>query len=336
MKESVRALFPADMQWLSWEILRRVEHVREIRMRAERPVIIRAEDGDFFIDARGNLMTDPARARYITAQEMEKFFMHICNDSPYAYEDALRQGFLTAAGGHRIGISGETVQDEKGGIRTIRHIYYINIRIAHQIRGAADSILPYVYENGTLKDVLIISPPGCGKTTMLRDLVRQISDGNRFGAGMNVAVVDERSELAGCFMGIAQNDLGMRTDVLDACPKTRGMMMLLRSMAPQVLAVDEIGDDEDMLAIRSASACGCRVIATMHGAGPEDIGRRFHAFSGKNFFDRVIVLRGRIGKQAPMRVYRRKEEGETVYENVGSDHDPVRLCGDWKLVSESV
>ena len=135
---------------------------------------------------------------------------------------------MTVCGGHRVGVAGQVVL-EHGRVRNVKHISFINIRVSHQIKGCATCLLPYVIKDGRLLHTLIISPPGCGKTTILRDLVRLISDGNSYCRGMNVGVVDERSELAACYMGIPQNDVGLRTDILDGCPKAEGMLMLLRT-----------------------------------------------------------------------------------------------------------
>ena len=174
-------------------------------------------------------------------KELEEILEHICHYSPYAFEEELRRGFVTVAGGHRVGVAGQAILETDGGIRTLKNISFLNIRVAHQVKGAADRVMPEMYRNGMLRSALIISPPGCGKTTLLRDLIRQISDGNAYGRGMTVGVVDERSESAGSFLGRPQNDVGMRTDVLDSCPKDKGMLLLLRSMSPRVVAIGTAG-----------------------------------------------------------------------------------------------
>ncbi len=142
---------------------------------------------------------------------------------------------------------------------------------------------------------LIVSPPRCGKTTLLRDIIRQLSTGSQGHGGVTVGVVDERSELGACYQGVPQNDLGIRTDILDCCPKARGMMMLIRTMSPQVIAVDEIGGREDMEAIEYVMNCGCRLAATVHGSSMDDI--RQKPFLGEmvkaGMFQRYIVLSGK-------------------------------------------
>lgn len=194
-------------------------------------------------------------------------------------------------------------------IKNLQYISALNVRLSHEIRGCADGILPYLRKDGELCHTLIISPPKCGKTTLLRDLIRQISDGSPEFPGKNVGVVDERSELGGCYLGVPENDLGIRTDILDCCPKAEGMLMLLRSMSPEVIAVDEIGAAEDVHAIEYVIHCGCKLLATVHGASMEEIRRKplLQKLLKEGIFERYLVLEqgGQIGSRK--RVFNEKE-----------------------------
>lgn len=307
MDNSILQLFPFERRAF-WEKTASCQaRLREIRLRAGRPAVVYLGGRETFLDGEGNFTDSSARARVVAGAELEELLEHICHYSPYAFEEELRQGFLTVSGGHRVGVAGQVVMEREGRVRTIKNIRFVNIRISHQIKGAADKVLPDVYRRGVPKNVLILSPPGCGKTTLLRDLIRQISDGNKYGRGRTVGVVDERSEIAGSYCGLPQNDVGLRTDVLDACPKRQGMMMLLRSMSPEVIAIDELGSREELEALRSASACGSRILATAHGDGPEDVMKRFDVPEGlwSRLFQTIIVL----GKENGSCVVKRIQEG---------------------------
>jgi len=297
MEKSILGLFPAGRRAFWARTAERQEEIQEIRLRAFQPVSVNLRGREFFLGEDGSFTEAPQKAVRASSQEIAEILKHVCRYSTYAYEDELRQGYITVDGGHRIGIAGQAVREENGSVRMIRNISFLNIRVAHEIRGAADCVLRGMYRNGSLRSALIISPPGCGKTTLLRDLIRQVSDGNRYGAGMAVGVVDERSELAGCFNGVPQLDVGMRTDVMDGCPKLVGMMMLLRAMSPQVLAIDELGSMEEFNCLKSAAFSGCHVLATVHGENLEDVEKRFgveRKIWGQ-LFERCLVLSGKPG-----------------------------------------
>lgn len=285
----------------------------EIRMRVGSPLFLICRGKEYMAGEDGSLMesrenpagteqnnsgrkrvkNDSEQCVSISREDVEETLQCAVRYSLYAYEEELRQGFITVQGGHRIGVSGRVVL-EKGEVKTIQPVTFLNIRISHEVRGCSDGVLPYLYDSATgrFRHTLILSPPRCGKTTLLRDIVRQVSDGTERFSGQTVGVVDERSEIAACFQGIPQNDVGARTDVLDCCPKAAGMMMLIRSMAPEVVAVDEIGGGRDLEAMRYAMNCGCRILATVHGTSMEDVEKKpgLRDFLREDIFERYLIL----------------------------------------------
>lgn len=258
------------------------DYLQEIRLRAGYPVVL--------------LYGGKEKILHINATErnIRETLDYVSSYSLYAYENELRQGFITIEGGHRVGMAGQFLI-ENGRVKNLKYISSLNIRVSHEIIGCADKLLPYITHNKKMYHTLIISPPRCGKTTLLRDMIRQISDGNNWVTGCTVGVVDERSELAGCYQGIPQNHMGMRTDVLDGCPKAEGMLMLVRSMSPQVIAVDEIGAPEEVQAVKYAMHCGCKMIATVHGESLEEIQRKplLEQMIREQCFERYVLLRNR-------------------------------------------
>lgn len=267
------------------------ETLQEIRLRVQCPILIVCDGKEFFVTKEGMLTKEEKLGYIVGKKEIQETLDYIGNYSLYAYEDEVKQGFMTIQGGHRIGIAGKAVVDEEK-VKSVKYISYLNIRLAHQVKGCADFILPYITKEGKVCHTLIISPPRCGKTTLLRDLIRQISNGGHNRNGVTVGVVDERSEIGSCYLGVPQNDLGIRTDILDCCPKSQGMMMLIRSMSPEVVAVDEIGAYEDIHAIEAVIHCGCKLLATVHGSSIADIDKKplLQRMLKERIFERYIIL----------------------------------------------
>ncbi len=255
------------------------DKLQEIRLRIGKPIIVISDNVEWVM------------REVIEKEEFMETLEYICKYSLYAFENELKQGFITIEGGHRVGISGQ-VYVENGEVKNFKNISSMNIRVSHEILQCAERVLPYITQEKEVLNTLIVSPPRCGKTTLLRDLVRQVSDGNSYIKGCTVGVVDERSEIGGCYLGIPQNQVGIRTDVLDACPKSKGMMMLVRSMAPRVIAVDELGGAEDVYAMEYAMNCGCKFLATVHGKSMEEIRKKplFENLVKEHRFERYIVL----------------------------------------------
>ena len=296
MEPTLLMLFPAMLRAQWRYVAQRQEQINEIRLRNGKPILVYEGGREYFLDEEGEYTCEIARARNMNGEEIAAILEHACDYSLYAFEEELRRGFLTVEGGHRIGICGQIIPEEGGGVRAIKSVSSMNIRVSHEVWGVSDAVLPWIYHSGRLRNVLILSPPGCGKTTLLRDLIRQISDGNAWDGGRTVGVVDERCEIAAGCLGRHNNRVGMRTDVMDACPKTTGIGLLLRSMAPQVIAVDEIGSREDMDALKEAAVSGCSILATAHGADVSDIRRRFPELMKDSFFELFVVLEKRNGR----------------------------------------
>ena len=294
--EEILNIFPGALRERFNEVSRRAADLQEIRFLVRRPVRVMVRGKELFLDENGNMQKNPELAWHASEKEIDDILNYVCKYSLYAFEDEISQGFITIPGGHRIGLAGQVVLNAEGKVRNIKNIRFLNIRISHEIIGAADKILLHVF-NKKLYNTLIIAPPGCGKTTMLRDLVRQVSNGSDDMPGMQVGVVDERSEIAGSYLGIPQNDVGIRTFIMDACLKVQGMMMLIRSMAPEVVAVDEIGSKEDLEAIAHIINCGSKIIATIHGYSIKDVDNLnfLSDYKIKSMFERFIVLHKQDG-----------------------------------------
>lgn len=296
-----RDIYPVLTERVAGALIRVTEgdirDVEEIRLRAEKPLMIFKGGQDYFVGEDGRTSKFLNKALFVGKHDIEKTLQLMCDYSIYAIEDELKQGFLTLRGGHRVGIVGRGVIDE-GRIRTIKNISGMNIRIAREVKGCGLNLARTLYSDG-VKHTLIASPPGCGKTTLLRDIIRLLSwgsleDGIR---GHKIGLVDERSEIAGCYLGVPQRDIGIRTDVLDACPKAQGMFMLLRSMSPEIIAVDEIGSLSDAEAIEDAINSGVKVIATAHGRDIDEVLKRpgIRNLMERKAFNKIVILSRKRG-----------------------------------------
>lgn len=268
--------------------------LQEIRLRVNQPLILKINGQEYGLNEQGCCAL--RNGIEVTKQEMNDILHCMSDFSLYAIEDELRQGFMTLEGGHRVGLVGKVVL-ENSRIKTLRFVSGMNIRIAHEVLGCSERVMPYVVGRDKVYHTLIVSPPGCGKTTLLRDMIYQLSEGFKGYGPYTVGVVDERSEIAACYQGVPQNHLGKHTDVLDGCPKVEGMRMLLRAMAPQVIAVDEIGKGADCEALQEILSAGVTLMCTVHGKDEKECLRRpyLSRLLEEGLFERIIILSHRRG-----------------------------------------
>ena len=254
------------------------ERAEELRLRCGWPMAAVFPEGEV-----------PLGGRKIVTQDLELLLEIASRASVHAVLSQLREGYLTIEGGHRLGLCGTAVL-ENGQMRNLRSLSSVSIRIARQHPGAALPLLSGLMEGGRLCSTLIAAPPGMGKTTLLRDLVRCISDGEGTPP-LRVGLADERGEVAALYGGVPQLRVGRRTDVIEGCPKAQGAMLLLRAMNPQVLAMDEITAPEDVAALLTAAGCGAVLLATAHGEGDE-LTRRplYRTMLEERIFQRVVSI----------------------------------------------
>ena len=288
-------------------------NIEEIRLRAQKPLILNANNKDYFYNEKDNdLVIKMDKPYIVTREDIEQTFQIICKYSIHTFMDDITKGFITLRGGHRVGIVGKAIV-ENGQVKNIKHISSLNIRISREIIGCSDKILDHIIkDNNQVNNTLIISPPQCGKTTLLRDIVRNLSNGNkRFGfKGTKVALIDERNEISGSYLGVPQMDVGIRTDIIETCPKDIGIIMLLRSMSPNVIVTDEIGNEKEVKALYTALNGGVSLITTVHGDSIDDIkGRKeLSHLLDRELFKKVIILSARKGPGTVEKIYDLEEK----------------------------
>lgn len=261
--ERILKYFPIKLEnILKQEIGEKYNILEEIRIRVGKPIVLKFNNYEKIV-------------RYqVNRDEILNILQSVCENSIYSYQKQIAEGFVTINGGHRVGISGSCViENEK--VININYINSLNFRISRQILGCSNNILKHILnlEENSVYNTLIVSPPGAGKTTLLRDIVRQVSSGIRSlkFKGIDVGIVDERSEIASLYKGVPQNDIGIKSDVIENVSKSIGIRMLVRSMAPKVIVADEIGGFEDIDVINYAMCSGCKGIFSAHGSNFDDI-----------------------------------------------------------------
>lgn len=267
-----------------------VNIIEEIRIRINLPIIVKLAEKEKIIDYK------------VSTEDINYIFQKICENSIYAYQNQIANGFVTIKGGNRVGIVGTAVV-QNGKVTNLNYVSGLNFRIAQEIIGCSNKIMPSIIRGETIYNTLIIAMPGMGKTTLLRDIIRNLSngftDGNTKIKGQNISVIDERGEISATYRGGSQNDLGIRTDVLNDIPKAIGMKMAIRSMAPQIIAADEIGSVDDVNAIQYAICCGIKGIFTAHGNSVEDVKKNTELKSliDNKIFEKFIIIKKENGRR---------------------------------------
>lgn len=272
--------------------------LEEIRIRVGKPIELIYSEGSKWLKEN---------EYEISIEELEEMMNYLTAYSYYAMEEEIRQGYITILGGHRVGIVGRVSYGNQGNSSQIQvnhmvDIGGLNIRIAHEKKGCSKNLIPYIVNGDDMYNTLILAAPGIGKTTYLRDVIRVLSSGNEQIQGKKICVIDERSEIAACCKGKPQNDLGKRCDVLDACPKELGMKMVLRSMSPDVIAVDELGKEEEFMLLQKMRYSGVHVLGTIHAGSMEELLCIYDLHMLQNF-ERFIELKKDIKGERSFHVY---------------------------------
>lgn len=267
----------------------RYEDIYEIRIRCNMPIVIN------YLNRYEPLRNINGGQVYADKKLIDYILSRATDLSLYKYNNQIKNGYISVSGGIRIGIAGEVVLgDNNGEIKTIKNYSSVVIRIPHEIVGCADEIMEHIFDESGVKNTLIVSPPGCGKTTFLRDIARNL---NKSEFPLNVLIIDERFEIASQEGGINYLDVGNYADVLSGATKEYGFYTGIRSMRPDVIITDEISSKSDIQGLKYASSCGVKVIASTHGYNHLDLKRKnnFVSLIEERVFDRYIILSAREG-----------------------------------------
>ncbi len=288
--------------------------VYEIRMRAEKPLVLITADGYYFLNLEGKLEQYVGENTLIcNAESITDTFNRLCCYSVHSHLNGIVKGYVTMQGGHRAGITGTAVTDQSGKITSIRDVSGINIRISKEFKGCADTIVEKLFKDKN-RSIIIAGPPSSGKTTVLRDLVRQLSSKGYYN---KIALVDERQEIACVNSGIAQNDVGINTDILDCYPKKQAIIQAVKTLSPDIIAIDEVGEESEIDAIVSGVNSGVKCIVTVHAENFYEIIHRPHIarLLETYSFEKLVLL-----KKVPV------GEIEEIYD-AGELRDEIIRCG---------
>lgn len=314
--DSILRYFSPDIRIL---IDKNIKDIHEIRLRCEKPLVLVSYGRKKYVSKDGGLSDFSRNAYIVSSKDIEYTFNSVCDYSIHSYENEIAQGFITVSGGHRAGIAGSAAVNENR-VLAVKYINSINFRIASQIKGCADRIYRELFKD-KLCSVLIAGAPSSGKTTVLKDLCRQL--GERY----SVSVIDERGEIGAVYHGKAQNDVGSMCDIFDGYPKAYGLRTALRVMSPEIAVCDEIGGDDDIEQLISCANSGVRIAASAHAGSIEELYLRpdIRKLLENRVFDYIVMLGDRSSPGTVRKIERISYDGLEALRN---NYDSVCFVDD--------